>query len=283
MGMKWKEENREKIPVMRSRGKVEYLVFPGLEKTGAVDHLFSTRLGGVSRAHLGTMNLSFTRGDKEEYVRENYRRIAETINCEIGDFVFSHQTHTANVRIITGKDRGKGLTEPLDYKDVDGLVTCESGIVLSAFFADCVPLFFVDPVNKVIGLSHSGWRGTIGRIGEKTIERMEELGAMRECIRAAIGPSICRDCYEVGEDVASIFKQEFSEHQEEILKDKGEDKYLLNLWKANELILLEAGIRMENLETTNLCTCCNPELLFSHRASQGMRGNLGAFLRLKKS
>lgn len=281
--MKWKEEDKEKIPVMRSRGKVEYLAFPGLEKTGAVDHLFSTRLGGVSREHLGTMNLSFTRGDKEEYVRENYRRIAEAINCEIGDFVFSHQTHTANVRIITGKDRGKGLTEPLDYQDVDGLVTREPGIVLSAFFADCVPLFFVDPVNKVIGLSHSGWRGTIGRIGEKTIERMEELGALRECIRAAIGPSICRDCYEVGEDVASVFKQEFLEHQEEILKDKGEGKYLLNLWKVNELILLEAGIRMENLETTNLCTCCNHELLFSHRASQGMRGNLGAFLRLKKS
>ncbi len=272
------------LPQSRKKGEVEYLVFPGLEQTGVVEHLFSTRLGGVSKEHLSSMNLSFARGDREEYVRENYRRIAAVLDCEIDDFVFSHQTHTANVRVVTAQDRGKGLVKPLDYQDVDGLITNEPGLVLSTFFADCVPLFFVEPVAGVIGLSHSGWRGTVGRIGAKTIELMvAEFGAKPENIRAAIGPSICQSCYEVSEDVARAFEAEFAGREEEILVSKGEGKYLLNLWQANRILLTEAGILPQHIEITSLCTCCNPEYLFSHRASRGMRGNLGAFLKLKKS
>ena len=271
------------LPQSRTQGETEYLIFPKLEKTKVVEHLFSTRLGGVSKEHLSSMNLSFTRGDREEYVRENYRRIAAVLNCQVDDFVFSHQTHTTNVRVETSQDKGKGLTKPLDYQDVDGLVTKEEGLVLSTFYADCVPLFFVDPAARVIGLSHSGWRGTVGRIGAKTIELMVEQGADRKNIRAAIGPSICQSCYEVGEDVAQSFMTEFGGQEEEILVSKGKGKYLLDLWKANKIVLDEAGILPEHMEITNLCTCCNPQYLFSHRASKGMRGNMGAFLKLKKS
>ena len=135
--MNWKME-KEKLSLIKKQGETEYLVFPGLEATEAVTHLFSTRLGGVSKGHLSSMNLSFTRGDEEEYVRENYRRIAKILNCDMGDFVFSHQTHTTNVRIVTEEDRGKGLTKDLDFQDVDGLVTNVPGLVLSTFYADCV-------------------------------------------------------------------------------------------------------------------------------------------------
>lgn len=280
--MKFNQYTDGVLPKPQRQGEVEYLIFPQLEETGIVSHLFSTRLGGVSKGYLSSMNLSFTRGDKEEYVRENYRRIAKILNCEPGDFVFSHQTHTTNVRIITERDRGKGLIKEPDYQDVDGLVTNVSGLVLSTFFADCVPLFFVDPKAGVIGLCHSGWRGTVGRIGERTIALMEELGADRKDIRAAIGPSICKQCYEVDEDVAKQFTCEFQPHRMEILKEKGGGKYLLDLWKANEIVLTEGGICREHLEITNLCTCCNPEYLFSHRASKGRRGNMAAFLMLKK-
>ncbi len=99
----------------------------------------------------------------------------------------------------------------------------------------------------------------------------------------AIGPSICQDCYEISQDVAEEFMREFSEHSQEILVEKGGGKYQLDLWHANEIVLLEAGIRKEHLSVTDVCTCCNPQLLFSHRASQGRRGNLGAFLSLKLS
>ncbi len=271
------------LPVQREKNGIVYLVYPGLEETDCVRHLFSTRLGGVSEGHLGTMNLSFSRGDKEEHVRENFQRISGILECDPADFVFSHQTHTANVRIVGSLDRGKGLVNPLDYSDVDGLVTNQEGLVLSTFYADCVPLFFVDPYARVIGLSHAGWRGTIGRIGARTIEKMEELGADRKRIRAAIGPSICADCYEIGEDVAEPFRKEFAAYEDLILQKKEGGKFRLDLWKCNEIVLKEAGILAENLEITDLCTCCNPELLFSHRASKGRRGNLGAFLMLKKS
>lgn len=271
------------LPKPQVQEGVEYLIFPQLEATGVVNHLFSTRSGGVSEGHLSSMNLSFSRGDKEEYVRENYRRIAKVLNCESGDFVFSHQTHTNNVRIVTEKDRGKGLIREPDYQNIDGLVTKVPGLVLTTFFADCVPIFLVEPVNKIIGLCHSGWRGTVGRIGEKTIAKMESLGAKRKDIRAAIGPSICQECYEVSEDVAAQFAQEFRGHEDTLMKETKKGKYLLNLWKANQLVLSDSGILQAHLEVTNLCTCCNPEYLFSHRANRGMRGNLAAFLMLKKS
>ncbi len=183
-------KNKEKVLNENEKNGVYYLTYPMFEETGMVKHAFSTRLGGVSKGGCSTMNLSFARGDSEEDVRENFRRMADVLEVEENDFAFSKQTHTTNVRVVTEKDRGKGLTKPLDYDDVDGLVTNVQGICLSTFYADCVPLFFVDPVKKAIGLSHSGWRGTVGKIGKKTVEKMqEEYGSNPKDILAAIGPS----------------------------------------------------------------------------------------------
>ncbi|HIT89793.1 MAG TPA: peptidoglycan editing factor PgeF, partial [Candidatus Merdenecus merdavium] len=195
----------------------------------------------------------------------------------------THQTHTTDVRIVKEDDRGKGFSTPMDYQDVDGLITNVPGLVLATFFADCVPLYFVDPIKKAIGLSHSGWRGTVGRIGKVTVEKMAEVyGSNPEDLIVAIGPSICQGCYEVSEDVASEFYKEFTKEQgKEILLDKGHGKYLLDLWRANEIILLEAGVKKDHMSITDLCTCCNHELLFSHRASGGKRGNLAALISLK--
>lgn len=257
-----------------------YLTFPAFTKTGIVSHLFSTRLGGVSKGIFSSLNLSFTRGDEKEAVLENYRRVAAVLGCELQDFVCSDQTHTVNIRKITGADCGKGIIHPKDYRDVDGLITDEPGIVLSTFYADCVPLYFVDTKRRVIGLAHSGWRGTVGRIGDKMLHMMqEEYGCQLEDILAAIGPSICRDCYEVSEDVANIFRKEFGETV--LTAGKASGKYQLDLWMANELILGQAGLSAKQITVTDICTCCNPALLFSHRASEGKRGNLGAFLMLK--
>lgn len=260
---------------------VPLLHFKLLEEIEGVKHCFTTRGGGVSENELSTMNLSFTRGDKEEAVLENYRRMALFFGTEAGQFVCTDQTHTTNIRKVTKADAGKGVTVLRDYKDIDGLITNEAGLVLSTFYADCVPLYFVDPVNKAIGLSHSGWRGTVGKIGKVTIEAMErEFGSRPEDIYCAIGPSICQDCYEVSRDVADVFMEAFRGHESEILYQKSEEKFQLDLWKANEIVLLEAGILPEHLAVTNICTCCNPNELFSHRASKGKRGNLAAFLML---
>ena len=258
------------------------LKYPMLEATGMVEHCFTTRMGGVSEGIFASLNLSFTRGDDTAAVEENYRRLAEALGASMQDFVLTDQTHTVNVRRVGKEDAGKGVTRPRDYKDVDGLITDEPGLVLSTFFADCVPLYFVDPVHRAIGMSHSGWRGTLNHMGAVTVAAMEEAFQTNAAdLICAIGPSICKECYEVSADVAEAFMQAFPDRQNEILQTKKEGKYQLDLWKANELVLREAGVLQEHIAVTNICTCCNNKLLFSHRASHGKRGNLGAFLKIK--
>lgn len=258
---------------------LEYLTFPLLDKTEAVRHLFSTRIGGVSEGEYASMNFSIARGDREEAVLENYKRIAGILGCDINDMVASHQTHTTNIRRVTGADRGKGISRERDYENVDGLMTDEPGIVLVTYYADCVPLYFVDPVHRAIGLAHSGWRGTAERMGECMVRAMQDaFGSRPEELYAAIGPSICRDCYEVSEDVALRFADM---GEAVVLPGKAPGKYQLDLWLANERILEQAGIPGKQIAVTDLCTCHNSEFLFSHRASGGKRGNLGAFLMLK--
>lgn len=283
MEQNWKKVKGRVTTRLVERAGVPFLSFPLLEETGIVTQGFSTRLGGVSEGDYSSMNVSFTRGDREEAVRENYRRLGEAIGFDCESLVCSDQTHTTNVRVMTEEDRGKGFARPKDYRDVDGMITNVPGLTLATFYADCVPLYFVDPVKRAIGLSHSGWRGTVGKIGKKTVERMEETyGSNPADIRAVIGPSICQDCYEVSVDVIDEFRQAFSEESwPELFYEKADGKYQLNLWKANELIFREASILPEHIAVTDLCTCCNPTLLFSHRASHGKRGNLGAFLMLR--
>lgn len=272
------------LQVKRNRtGELEYLTFPLLEQTGIVRHLFSTRLGGASEGIYSTMNLSYTRGDEKEAVDENFRRIAEVLGCSVGDIVCSDQTHTVNLRVVGKQDGGKGILVPRDYTDIDGLLTDEPGVMLATFYADCVPLYFVDTRKKAVALAHSGWRGTVGRMGMCVVDKMRETyGTDPSDIVAAVGPSICQACYEVSEDVADAFAAEFykSGQTDEILESKGGGKYRLDLWRANEIVLQEAGIPAGQIQVTDLCTCHNSEYLFSHRASQGKRGNLGAFLGL---
>lgn len=279
----WNREQEEKMLVKEKNG-VAYLSYSSFEKIPQVVHGFSTRLGGVSQGMYSSMNLSFARGDDEEAVRENYRRISRAIGFLPEDIVTSDQTHTANVRVVTEKDRGDGITKPRSYKDVDGMITDVPGLVLATFYADCVPLFFVDPIHKAVGLSHSGWRGTVGKIGAVTVEKMEKTyGSRREEIYSAIGPSICQKCYEVSEDVIEEFRKAFpSKDWDSLFYKKENGKYQLDLWEANRKIMVDAGIREDHISMPNLCTCHNPEFLFSHRASKGKRGNLAAFLGIKK-
>ncbi len=280
--IRWHEGTASHMQIKENKG-VTWLTYPAFEQFVDIVHGFSTRLGGVSEGIYASMNLSFTRGDKDAAVYENYRRFATALGFSERDIVTSDQTHTANVRIITEEDRGNGITKPRPYTDVDGMITNVRGLVLATFYADCVPLYFVDPVHHAIGLSHSGWRGTVAKIGAVTIRKMQETyGTDPADVYAAIGPSICQECYEVSEDVILEFQKSFApEHWEKLFYKKENGKYQLNLWEANKIIFTEAGITEKHISMPGICTCCNPEFLFSHRASHGKRGNLGAFLGLK--
>ena len=223
---------------------VPFLEYPMLRKTGLVYHGFSTRLGGVSEGCYPSMNLSFDRGDDPEAVRENFRRIGNAIGVNVEDMVMSKQTHTTNVRVVTEEDRGKGVVKERDYTDVDGLVTDVRGICLVTSYADCVPLYFVDPVRNAIGLSHSGWRGTVGKIGKKTVELMtERFGSDPSDILACVGPSVCVDCYEVSEDVVEKVREAFAPALwNRLFYKKDNGKYAPTVTAESCILIVHRGI-----------------------------------------
>ena len=245
-------------------------------------HGFSTRYGGVSDGIYKSMNLSFSQGDDERRVFKNHGIMAKTMGVELADMVYSHQTHTTNVLRVTREHAGMGFTVTRNFHDVDGFVTDVPGLMLVTAYADCVPLYFADTRLHVIGLSHSGWRGTVNNMAQATVDKMSYEFGSRPCdIAAFIGPSICASCYEIGDDVARNFRDRYGAESEKILTKKeaaSEDKYYLNLHAANRINMLNAGISPQNIHVTDICTCCNPELLFSHRASKGKRGGLCGYM-----
>lgn len=258
-----------------------YFTFPSLDKLQFVRNAFTTRLGGVSKGMYSTMNMSFSNGDNKDDVMENYRIICSQLGVDINKVVLSHQTHTNNVRIITEDDFGKGIIKTRDYTNVDGLITDIKGITLVTQYADCTPLLFCDPVKKVIATSHAGWRGTAAEIGRITVEKMcSHFGSKAENIIAAIGPSICKDCYEVDSPVYEPISKISYLDTNKIFVNKGNSKYMLDLWETNRQILVNAGIRPENIDVTDLCTNCNPHIFHSHRYTGGKRGNLAALISL---
>lgn len=283
--MNWKRMT-EGIEVLKvnQAGELVYLTFPALEEQTWLSHCFSTRMGGVSEGIYASMNFREDAADKEENVRENYRRIADVLGMDVNRFVRSKLVHGKRVHLVTSEDYGEGVVRPTGLEGYDGLMTDQPGVTLVATFADCVPLFFADPIHRAIALSHSGWRGTVAQIGRETIEAMgKTFGSKPEQILACIGPCICRDCYEVGAEVVDRFREERNGIDlDGVIEENRNGKYQLDLRKANEAILLGAGVAKEHLFVADFCTCCNREYLFSHRATQGKRGNLAAFFSLRE-
>ena len=261
---------------------IMYITFPLFCKSGIVNHAFTTRIGGVSEGMYSSMNMSFTNGDSERKVFENYRRICAVIGTNPEMAVLSQQTHTNNVRIVTEEDIGKGIVRGRDYTDVDGLITNIPGVTLVTQYADCTPLLFCDRVKKVIATSHAGWRGTASEIGRITVEKMKEsFGCNPKDIICAIGPSICQSCYEVDDAVYLPLSKIPYLKLDKIFIKKENGKYNLDLWETNREILINAGICPENIDVTDLCTNCHPDVFHSHRFTKGKRGNLAALIALK--
>lgn len=264
-----------------TKGNLKYIQFPKLAKCSIVKHVFSTRLGGVSVGDCSSMNLSFNKDSNRDNVLKNFKILCTAVDIDTENLVLSQQTHTNNVIAVGKEHRGTGITKP-EFKDIDGLITNQPNVALVTQYADCTPLLFCDPVNKVIATSHAGWRGTVKLIGKITVEKMaREFGSNPSDIIAAIGPCICQNCYEVDTPVYNEFLKISFLDISRIFKELGNGKYLLNLVEANRQILINAGIKNENIDLSDICTCCNSEELHSHRATNGKRGNLAAIIQLK--
>jgi YfiH family protein len=257
------------------------LYFPELEAGGMFRTGFTTRIGGFSRGCCASMNISYDQCDDPWDVDRNVKLAAEAMGSSPSKMVYTEQQHTTNVRVVTEHDAGRGTVRPRVWESVDGLVTDVPGLVLTAFGSDCTTLYFVDPEHKAIGLSHAGWRGTVAGMAEKTLLMMkQEYGTDPKDVLAAVGPSICRSCYEIGQDVADEVRRLQPNFADEVLDDYPDNKFRLDLHMLNKLIMERAGVPADHIFVTDICTRCNPELLFSHRIMGSQRGNNAAMLML---
>jgi YfiH family protein len=215
---------------------------------------------------------------------KNHEIFADVLGYDFRRLVFSDQVHDIRIKNVTKEDAGKGIIKESDIKGIDGLVTDVPGIPIITFYADCVPLYFYDPVKRGVALAHSGWRGTVKKIGAVMVKRMaDDYGSNPSDIVCAIGPSICRSCYEVSSDVAEEFKTAYSEDvYNKIIDVKENGKFQLDLHLACYYNFLSAGITENHIAMPDICTCCNSSVLFSHRASGGKRGNLAAVAMIRE-
>lgn len=266
--------------------------FDHFNETGRLAHAYSSKMGGVSEGVFESMNLGHERGDRPEHVVMNYKRFLEGFEMDETKLVLTQQVHKNHVALVGATDSHPikwwmDEDRPSRLLGVDGLITNDKGVVLTTFYADCVPLFFYDPVNEAIGLSHAGWRGTVAKIGPMTIAKMKETwGTKPQDLLVGIGPSIGPCCYEVGESVKNEFENIMNHDIIGQIAKKGRlsqegQHYMLDLWEANRLLLLEAGCQLDHIIVSQHCTLCEKERFFSHRHQGVNRGSAAAFLALR--
>jgi len=262
--------------------KTEYLTIPAFDDTGLVRHCFTTRLGGVSTGEWTSLNLGLNKGDFRDNVIENYKRICGLIHVDYKKIVFSRQIHGDEIGIISHEKMAGELSFDKALKGLDALMTDRPGIPLVTFHADCVPLFFLDPVKKAVAVAHSGWRGTVKKIGKKVIEKMVDIyGCNAGDILAAIGPSIGKCHFEVDEPVADEFLKAYGDSAYSFIQGCGTKKFYIDLWEACLIQFRESGINDNNITLANECTVCHKDKYFSHRGDAGKTGSLAAMIQLK--
>ncbi|MCG8403254.1 MAG: peptidoglycan editing factor PgeF [Firmicutes bacterium] len=262
-------------------GELVCLTAPPLAESGAAAHFFTTRHGGVSAAPFDALNLDFKVGDDPGSVAANRKRACALIGAGFDRLVAGNQVHGNRVVTVDDSHAGRGARSETDaLPDVDAMVTAVPGLVLSSYYADCVPLFCLDPVRRVAALAHAGWKGSVLRIGERTVRHMaDKHGCRPGDVLVAIGPSVGPCCYEVDGPVMS--------RVEKCLPGvSGLAAYVkpghwrLDLPGLNRRVLLEAGVREENITMSGYCTACRGDLFFSHRAQKGRTGRMASFIML---
>lgn len=235
---------------------------------------------GFTTRHAG--NVALHVGDDADAVRGRRRSVAEALGWPFEAWTCAEQVHGYTVRAVPSGEAGKGrLTRETAYPDTDGLIACEPGILLTQFFADCVPLYFYDPSTGAIGLAHAGWKGTVANIAGCTVRAMAaQYGVQSSELRAAIGPSIGSCCYEVDETVISQVRR--IEGAKRALTPTIPGKAMLDLKELNRHFMIKAGILPSRIELSTWCTGCRTDLFFSHRKEQGSTGRMMSWIGKKR-
>ncbi len=239
-------------------------------------HGVTERVGGTSIAPFESLDLGLHVGDDAERVRENRTRVATAAGLPLERMVCASQVHGSKAALVTSHDAGRGATVFADaIPGADALVTAEPDLLLTLFFADCLPILLADPEQRVVAVAHAGWRGLVDGIIENTLQTMTgRFGSRPESIVAAIGPGIGPCCFEVGAEVAERFP-------DAVVGNRAEGKALVDLPGAARLRLVQAGVQSDSIESANICTACHTGRFFSHRAEQGKTGRIGAFIAIR--
>lgn len=247
------------------RGEVaRYLSFPNLQ----VPHGFSTRVGGVSEGPYRSLNIGQTTKDAPSRVHENRQRLSGEVGVPLVRTL--SMVHGA---VVVRVDRN-----PPTVREGDACVTDRPGVAMMITTADCVPIFFHDPVRRAVGLAHAGWRGTVAGIAAETVKALvREYGTRPEHVQVAVGPGIGPCCFEVDDDVAEPFRQRFPGKD---LVGERVNKFTVDLWRANLQVLLEAGVAEERIRVSRVCTSCREDLFFSFRRDRKVTGRMAALIAL---
>ncbi|NMD69423.1 peptidoglycan editing factor PgeF [Bacillus sp. DNRA2] len=245
---------------------------------------FTTKHGGVSTAPFASLNFGFHVGDNPEKVCENRSSLAAQINFPLQQWVCAEQTHETNIRKVTKADCGKGALAYDDaFKKTDGFYTTESGILLTLAYADCVPLYFFAPKQRVIGVAHAGWKGTVAGIAIDMISMLQTNEWINpDEVEVVIGPSICGNCYIVDEPVIAHLQNKLEAVEEKPYNLIGDNQYQLNLREVNQLLLISAGVHADKIKQTKFCTSCHWDAFFSHRKDGGKTGRMISFIGWKE-
>lgn len=235
-------------PVTFCENEINFNTIDVLENTGLVRVFFTTNKHTDYKYPNGSW-------------LSNYKTISNLISISENSICATHQTHTNNVLIMTKDDSGEGITKPTSRTDYDGIITNEKNLLLCSYEADCVPVYFLDPVKKVVAMVHSGWKGTAKAICKTAVEKMcGNFGCDAKDVIAVIGPHACKECYEVGKELTEEFKINFENELDKIFIPFTEDKYKLDMQGAIEITLTKCGVLSKNIYSVNRCTIESSDL-----------------------
>lgn len=244
---------------------------------------FTTKHGGIGSGNFASMNLAFHVGDSQTTVCRNRQLLSEKLEFPLHNWVSAEQTHETKICKVTKNDCGKGAIDiEHAFKQTDGFYTFDTGILLTLCYADCVPLFFIAPKARLIGIAHAGWRGTVNEIGANMVSQFQREGIELDEIQVVIGPSICKNCYIVDDSVIAHVQNKLEDVKKNTYNLITGNQYQLNLPLLNKQILVAAGVKRENIQMTHLCTSCHHNVFFSHRKDKGSTGRMLSFIGWKE-
>jgi YfiH family protein len=267
--------------ISRNTKTIPFYFFENLSKFPSLCHFVSTRDGGISEGSHSALNLSLRVNDDPYSVKRNRELIARAFGIAPQQLVFSSQTHEDKVAVIDHQF----MELPEDDQNsflygYDAMVTNLKDICICILTADCASVLLYDTKTPAIGIAHAGWKGTVKKIAAKTIATMtENFGSKPENIVAAIGPCICGESFEVGEEVAVVFENTFNSNAKIVLRKPEWPRPHVDIVAANCEILTEAGVKPQNIETSGICTFQNSDVFFSARKQAAGRFGAGLMMR----